>query len=102
MVLKNPTLHRYVSLVHNFKLESVFDKIHQYMILVPLHFIFYIFCMNNEIQTRKGKIKTNTMKVKKHTVFFIIIILIVEVRFPKNFNFEIWVSLEWELYYLKK
>lgn len=34
--------------------------------------------------------------------FFIIIILIVEVRFPKNFNFEIWVSLEWELYYLKK
>lgn len=43
------------------------------------------------------------MKVKKHsTVFFIIIILIVEVCFPKNFNFEIWVSLEWELYYLKK
>lgn len=46
--------------------------------------------MNNEIQTRKGNIKTNTMKVKKHsTVFFIIIILIVEVCFPKNFNFEI-------------
>jgi len=52
--------------------------------------------MNNEIQTRKGKIKTNTTKVKKHSTvfFFIIIILIVEVRFPKNFNFEIWVSLE--------
>lgn len=39
------------------------------MTLVPLLFIRYIFCMNNEIQTRRGKIKkktsTATMEEKK-------------------------------------
>ena len=39
--------------ISKLKLESFLDKIHQYMILVPLHFIRYIFCMNNEIQTKK-------------------------------------------------
>ena len=38
------------------------------MILVPMLFIRYIFCMNNEVQTKKGEIKkpsTATMEEKK-------------------------------------
>lgn len=44
------------------------------------------------------------MKEKEHwTVFFIIIIiLIIEVRFQINFNFEFWVSLVWDFYFLEK
>lgn len=44
------------------------------------------------------------MKEKKHwTVFFIIIIiLIIEVRFQINFNFEFWVSLVRDFYFLEK
>lgn len=50
----------------------------------------------------KVKLKPTQWHWKKHSTVFFIIILIVEVRFPKNFNFEIWVSLERELHSLKK
>lgn len=59
------------------------------MILVPLQFIRCIFCMNNEIQTTKGKIKNFSIppqrkrnKTKKNTQSFQI--LTVKVRFKNK------------------